>query len=156
MEETQRILELLEQKKALFIRFERHTEEMLTCPAEELEELVARREQLITQIDALDRAVRDAAAGSPLAPDILRAVQNQGDRGDLRREVLPLYDAAAGIRTVACRLMETEAQASVRLRLEQERILELIKSANRGAEGQAARFLSTGDRDPRPASIAKA
>lgn len=140
MKELTQLLSLLQDKKALFIEFEQCTEEMLTCHTDSLEDILAQREQLIGKIDKLDEAMDRLAEGSR---ELQQAVKCQGCPGDFSPETQEVYAAAAQVQAVISRMTEVETQVSLRLRLEQERILERIKSTNRGAGAQAARFLST-------------
>lgn len=155
MNETIQITQLLAQKQELFLQFAHCTEAMLTCPREQLEEQLARREELMGEIDALDREVDRLARQSGQEEQILGAVRGSADWDSLPPQLRPVYEGAAAVRTVVSRLAETEAQAGVRMVLEQERILEQIKASSRSGAAQAARFLSSDDH-PQPASILKA
>ena len=62
----------------------------------------------------------------------------------LPEELGPVYRAAMEAQAVLSRLPESEVQAIMRLRLEQEQMLKRIKAANQGSAAKASRFYSTG------------
>ena len=105
--------ETLQKKYQLLCRFEEATQEMLSCPAEELEELVARRQELLDQIDRLSREL------------------DSRFQGDETYQVLT--DVLQG---------RLDMQATLRIRTEQEIILKQIKAVNQGHSAKAARFFS--------------
>lgn len=155
MTQITQIAQLLTQKQELFARFAATTQEMLDCPRDQLEEHLARRESLMGEIGALDRSVARLREQSGLEDEIRGAISGTAHWDSLSQEVQPLYQQAAATRTLVSRLAETEAQVSLRLRLEQEQILEQIKSSSRSSTAQAARFLSSDDLLPQPGSITK-
>ena len=72
------------------------------------------------------------------------AAQAKAEPSALPEELGPVYRAAMEAQAVLSRLPESEVQAIMRLRPEQERILEQIKSTNQGSAAKAARFYSVG------------
>lgn len=133
------VVQCLQQKKDRLLAFERLTEQMLDCPAGDLDGLVRERERLIFEIGRLDEKA-DSLCGEDAA--LRAAARALGNRGDLEEALWPVYDAAMAVRTVLSRLPETDMQAAIRLRLELKNALERIKSTNRGVGAKASRFFS--------------
>ena len=141
MVDLDKMLELLEEKRQLLLAFEAVTQGMLTCPEEQLkgrQRLLERLRELETELAELcSRAGEDGALARA-------AAQAKAEPSALPEELGPVYRAAMEAQAVLSRLPESEVQAIMRLRLEQERILEQIKSTNQGSAAKAARFYSVG------------
>ena len=137
------VQQILQEKRQLLLHFEEITQQILLCPAEQLEEQVTERQKLIDLIDKLDERLaafcrdggEDGAALAALAKNEEIAAPPKG------AEVL-LHEIA-DIRTVLSRLKESDIQAALRLRVEQERIIEQIKETNQGVTAKAAKFYSS-------------
>ena len=131
------VQQILQEKRQLLLHFEEITQQILLCPAEQLEEQVTERQKLIDErLAAFCRdGGEDGAALAALAKNEEIAAPPKG------AEVL-LHEIA-DIRTVLSRLKESDIQAALRLRVEQERILEQIKETNQGVTAKAAKFYSS-------------
>ena len=140
----QDMIKLLGEKHELFRQYEAVTEQMLTCPIDDLESCVKKRDRLIAGIDRVDAAVGTLVSDAK-SPLLYEAVRGKCDRGDLDDAVGAVYDAAAAVRSVISRLPDVELQVDGRLMREQQCLLELIKSTNRGMEAQASRFATGQD-----------
>lgn len=149
-------LRLLSEKYDLFSTFEEKTQRMLDCPVDDLEGLVSEREAIIEQVEAIDGQIAALAADSGMQDAVMAAVRSTGNRDDLPPAVRSVYDAAAKIRALLTRLVETETQVGLRARLEQQKALEQIKNTNRGAGAQAAKFYSAQGDEPAGSQITKA
>lgn len=145
MVDLDRMLELLEEKRQRLLAFEEATQEMLTCRREQLEEQMKERQRLLEGIQRAERELEElcgkAGEEGALA---LCAAQAGAEPSALPGELLPVYQAAMEVRAVLSRFPESEVQAMMRLRLEQEQILEQIKNTNQGSAAKAARFYSVG------------
>ena len=133
---------LIKEKHILFSRFEKVTEEMLFCNANELERLLTDREWLIDQINRIDEKMICCYESAETGQKLKETVFNEGNPDDLDEDFFEIHNLASQTRSIVTRLTETETQVGIRLRLELEQILTQIKSTNRGTEAQASRFLS--------------
>ncbi len=145
MVDLDRMLELLEEKRQRLLAFEEATQEMLTCRREQLEEQMKERQRLLEGIQRAEQELEELCkeAGEE-GEQALCAAQAGAEPSALPEELLPVYRAAMEVRTVLSRFPESEVQAMMRLRLEQEQILEQIKNTNQGSAAKAARFYSVG------------
>lgn len=95
--------------------------EMISCPAEVLLQKAARRGPLMERIQAL----REACEGCEPQDDA---------------EAARVFAARDAARAAACRLGETDRQAVARIKREQERVLEKLRSVGKSAGARASRF----------------
>ena len=140
-----KILPLLNEKESLFRLFETHTENMLDCSSELLKDNIDMREGLIEKIDELDFKIKSITDELEDGEIIQSAIKGRIDYSDLPEYVIPVFETAAKIRSIISRLPEVEIQVSMRLRVEQEHLLNLIKLNNKGVSAQAAKFYSGSD-----------
>jgi len=139
------IQQVLQEKQQLLQLFEEETQEMLTCPSELLEEQVRERQKLINLIEDLDQKLDTLIRRSQDAEPIREAISGRRSCESLPEGMESICNAAIQIRVILSRLRESDLQAAMRLRLEQEHILKRIKSANQGVGAKAARFYSVAD-----------
>lgn len=134
--------ETLQKQYRLLCHFEEATQEMLFCPVERLEELVLKRQELLDEIDALSRELDSRFEGDTAYRALTNVLEGEMDASLLPEELQEAYTAGMRIRTVLSRLRESDMQATLRLRTEQEIILKQIKAVNQGHSAKAARFFS--------------
>ncbi len=144
MRNLEEILRLMEIKRQLLRGIEDATQEMLACRREELPEQVKERQRFIDELERQDAALRELCAAEENGPAVWDAAMSRGDAGALEGELAEVYAAAQQQRAVMSRLRESEAQAMRRMKLEQDQLLEKIKSTNQGSAAKAARFYSAG------------
>lgn len=144
MLEQEKVLELLEEDRELVCRFEEVTQEMLTCTREQLEEKMRERERILGKIKAREEALGKLCQGLENGAEVLEAAHARADISCLAEELRPIYEKALEVQAVLSRFPESEVQAMMRVKQEQERILEQIKAANKGGAAKAARFYSMG------------
>jgi len=75
---------------------------------------------------------------------LLDAAKGRSEVETLPEDYREIYRLGQEIRTVLSRFPESEIQARLRLRLEQEQMLKRIKAANQGSAAKASRFYSAG------------
>lgn len=136
------IQQTLQKKQQTLLEFEQATQQMLSCPAEQLEELVAERQRLLAKIDGLERELGALCQEDPDREQLLSAIAGQADAGSFPEPLQLLYEEGIKIRTVFSRLRQSDQQAQLRLKTEQAQILKHIKKMNQGANAKAARFYS--------------
>mgnify|MGYP000876374611 CR=1 FL=1 len=136
------ILGLLQDKQQLFTSYLHTTSAMLGCGPDQFDGHVQKRGLLAEQIDRLDRQLAEVclAAGEPL---LLDAVKNKCDRGDLPREILPVFDAAQAVFSVINQVANLEPQVLLRMQNIQKELQERIKASN--TKPKIARYLDTLD-----------
>ncbi len=145
MVDLDKMLELLEEKRQLLLAFEAVTQVMLTCQEEQLGEQLKGRQRLLERLRELETELAELCSRAGEDGALARAAaQAKAEPSALPEELGPVYRAAMEAQAVLSRLPESEVQAIMRLRLEQERILEQIKSTNQGSAAKAARFYSVG------------
>lgn len=145
MIKTERVVEILGEERELLLSFESVTQEMLTCRTEQLEEKMGVRQQLLEKIQGLEGELEELCeAAGEAGAEMLRAARGAGEPSAMSGALLEVYEKGMGVRTVLSRFPESEVQAMMRLRLEQEKVLLRIKAANQGSAAKAARFYSAG------------
>jgi hypothetical protein len=148
------IIQLLSQKRRLVLDFEATTQEMLSCPIEQIEALLSERGRLIMEADGTDDAIELLLDQSDRSGALKDALSGRANRGALDTDLGAVYDAAAAVRAIISRILEAELQLTYRLESEQARLLDSIKDTNRGLSARAARFSPAPTR--RSGQIAKA
>ncbi len=142
MTNLSQILETLQKKQQVLLLFEEATQQMLSCPAEQLEELVEERQSLLAKIDSLEKQLQTLCQEDPDKEQLISAIGGRTDAGDFPEDLQPLYEEGMKIRAVFSRLRQSDQQAQLRLKTEQNRILKKIKQMNQGTNAKAARFYS--------------
>ena len=130
--DTRRAAAILAQEQELLLAFEAATQEMLTCAVDHLEGEMGKREKLLAEIQTRE------------GQRLLDAAKGRSEVETLPEDYREIYRQGQEIRTVLSRFPESEVQARLRLRLEQEQMLKRIKAANQGSAAKASRFYSAG------------
>lgn len=124
------ILECLEEKKALFARYEECTAQMNICEIDELQKYITERAGLANQIDKLNQEIDDICDMAE-DPQIMRdAVANRGNYGDFPRDVLPVYDKASEVFTLISHIYNMEPSVKERMTTERANLLQKIKTGS--------------------------
>ena len=138
MKDLELMLDLLEQKRAFFLHYEREMEALPLLPAEELEACVQRGDALIKKIEELDGRLGQLLQQSgPLA---LSAANHSCDRGQLTPELGKLYDASMAVKAVAARILKSDAMIKERISYEKDLAMEKIKEVNQRADSVASKY----------------
>lgn len=137
------IQEALQKKQQTLMQFEEATLRMLSCSVQQLEELVEERQKLLLEIDGLEKKLNALCQADSDREQLLSAIAGQGDAGGFSERLQPLYEEGTKIRAVFSRLRQSDQQAQLRLKTEQNRILKKIKQMNQGTNAKAARFYSS-------------
>lgn len=136
------LMEWMEQKKQCLLDFQAVTQCMLECEREELEDLVEKRGRLIEKIDQLDAGIQAELEGLEASDPIYQAVAGTLEGGTHEAETKMLFALSREMRSILGQIREDDIQASLRLRVEQEDILNQIREANQGGTAKGARFYS--------------
>ncbi len=142
MSQISEILKVLQEKRQILLQFEQATEEMLQCPMEELGDFVKERQKLVDRLKKLEERAELFWKETPGRECLTDVLQGEREASALPEELLEIYGEELQIRAIFSRLRECEPQAALRMRVEQKRVLEKIKSVNKGNSAKAARFFA--------------
>lgn len=118
--------EALQKAHARLLELETLTTGLLTCPEEQLDELLSRRDALMDEL------------GTLMGPEPRPIELPPGS--DASPEAEAVREAAGQCRAVACRLAQLDQQAVARLQNMQQRVLQKIRTVGRSAGAHAARY----------------
>lgn len=128
--ENEALLGCLEQKRALFARYEACTNSMCSCETEALQNYITERAGLATQIDRLNADLESLCAMS-MNPELTRdAMANTASYGELPPDLRQVYDQGAQIITIADHIRGMESQILDRMQGEREDLMEKIKKGS--------------------------
>lgn len=105
--------------------------EMISCPEAVLLQKAAQRDALMERIQTLHAACEGHEAE--------KAAGETGTAGE-NTEAARILAAQAAARAAVCRLQELDRQAVARMKREQERILEKLRSVGKSAGAHASRY----------------
>lgn len=125
MQEITAYTKTLQKAHARLLELEAVTTELLTCPEEQLESLLCRRDALMDELEGLM-----GPEGQPGLPP----------PEDASPEAVALREAAGQCQAAACRLAQLDQQAVARLQNMQQQVLQKIRTVGRSAGAQAARY----------------
>lgn len=131
---------LLEQKKALLLRWTAKTEEMFFAPVERLAGNLAEREALLHELETVEARIGALCEGD----DTLQAAL-AGNSGDIPPALAPVSDRVQSLRACVSGLLRSERSMAQRLQQEKNGLLEKIKGMQAGgaAAGQYHRAAQT-------------
>lgn len=144
MTDISKICDLLNQKKDYILEFESDTQKILVCTYDELNKLVDKREVSIEKMKNIDLEIQEICGNSEKNEILNRILYGKISAEDIPQEFEEVYEKNMQIRAVASRIKESDIQAVNRIKIEQERALEKIKSMNQGSEAKAAKFVMAG------------
>lgn len=145
-----KLLSLLEDKAELMRGCRQVTEEICVRPAEELGELVARRQSFLDRAEELDLEIRALCVGDGAAR---AAVNHTCGRGELPEELAALYDASLAVKAAARQVLRSEETARLRLERERKHALQRLEEMNKSGSAVAGRYgqsVQTGVNRPVP------
>ena len=108
--------------------------EMISCPEAVLLQKAAQRDALMERIQTLHAACEGHEAEKDAGP-----AGEAGTAGE-NTEAARILAAQAAARAAVCRLQELDRQAVARMKREQERILEKLRSVGKSAGAHASRY----------------
>lgn len=157
MEKLDQVGSILGEELEVLISFEAATQRMLTCDTERLEEEMRQRDQLMERLQRLDKELAELCGEAGEEGEaVFAAARGRGEPDAMPGELLEIYNKALELRAVLGRFPESEMQALMRLRLEQEKVLMKIKATNQGSTAKAARFFSVGSGQGRGSRLGRA
>ncbi len=139
----QEVTKLIDAKKDIFLDYEAITESMLDCPTEQIEDLVARRDELIAQVDALSKEIDQACArGEECYPLLDAAIKNSCAYSDLGKELQEVFTHSQEIFGVINRIRNVDPLAVRRVEGIKREMLNNIAAANTNKDANLQRYLS--------------
>lgn len=156
MDYINELLELVAEKEAYFREYDEATQRMLSCPADDMEIEVAKRQQLIAKIDGVDAGIAEkAAAMGEQGEQAMAALKLKCDRSDLEELFWPLFDRAQSLFGIIDRIQRTEPQIVDRIEAELDALTEQIKANNRSMGAKVAKYQTFQTSDPGPRILNK-
>lgn len=132
-----RILELLIEKKNLFVQFELATEPMLIGDVDECEQCMEIRTRCMEKIEAIDGEIGTLIVGQvPLR----RALNHDCSREELPSELRSIYDASFEVKAVANRLLKNSDGILMHLEDEKQRITDKIEEISQSGSSVAGHY----------------
>lgn len=119
-----RVIEILNEKRKLFLEIERVTEPMYYGEADEIADCMEKRSTLIEKIILLDNEIKELCAGDEPLRD---ALNNKCNRQGLIESLAEVYDASTGVFAVINRIIGNQKAIEEHLLDEKARIEEKIK-----------------------------
>ncbi len=146
MSQTQPIVDLLYQKKSLFLQFEQESEAMCFCPVDEIDLHMCERLKLQQKIQEIDEQL------VPLyetVPGAAQAVAHASDRDTFSPDLAEVYDASLSIKGVLNRILLNEPTLMERVQLERSALLQKLEESRQSSSSVAQGYyksMSTGHR----------
>lgn len=126
-EKISQIVELIQQKKALFTKFMEVSQKMLVSDIDTLVILDEQRTDLRNQIDELDITLKKVYENEADADYIYRVLKNQENKGEIPLEYGEIFDASQSLYSLIYQIKENEVQVLAHLNLAKEKLLKQIK-----------------------------
>lgn len=127
MDTIGKLCELLEQKKERFLAYEKVTLAILSGTPEDVEHYIIQRGDIATEIDALDEEIYRLCDGEGAGEVMLSAARARIDFERVPAEYHCVFYAGQAVRSVASRLVQSDAQVVELLKKWQAEALESIK-----------------------------
>ena len=134
MQQIETILQLLDEKKSLFLQFEQESEQMCFCPLDKIAGHMEQRLALQENIEYLDQQL---SALYESVPGAAQTASNQKDLSALPDELRPVYDRSLEIKGVINRILQNGPMLQERLELERADLLKKLEE-NRKSSGSVA------------------
>ncbi len=127
---VQSVIELLELKKQLFLKYEQASIALTYSDIEQMEFIVDEREQLKEEIDQIDVKINQSAIAGQYGEAVWKAIKNQLNRSEVVSELLPLFDKGQEIFAAVNRIMQMEPLIIKHIEETQKELEQKIKSSN--------------------------
>ncbi len=127
MDTVAKLCTLLEEKKRLFLSYEKATQGLLGCDADSAEQYIIERERLAIEIDAKNEEIAREASEMP-APALVRGAAGASiDFEKVPGEYHCVFYAGQAVRSVISRVIESDRQATEHLEKLRGLALENVK-----------------------------
>ena len=133
----------LQEKLELFAQYEEITTIMLNADSEKLLELIAKRKELVSDIDVLSRALTECYEQDDKLQMMKRSVSNELNWADCPKELGELFRLGQNMQTIISRILRIEIQVEMHIETQKEFILEQIKKQNTNTNTKASKYYQT-------------
>lgn len=144
-----KVLDLLNQKEGLLIRFEEISQKMSGSDIDELIEFDEQRVKLIEEMQNIDKMIKKVYENESDADKIGRAISNADDRSNVEEQYLPVFDKAQAIFARVSRLVSFQESLQIKYKELKEELLKDIKQNNKNAK--VVKYLNAMDEQMVPA-----
>lgn len=136
MNETEeKILELLTQKKQIFLNIEEISEKMLLMDVDELIDAVEKRQMLLEQIQKIDQEIRGYCDRQPE----IRPFLNHTQLAQTEKQKI-FYNISLEIKATANRIMQGEKEIEKYMLVKKQQVKEKIEELNQTGQVVAKRY----------------
>lgn len=110
-----KILALLDKQSELFSEYEKATQELLRCEADDVEKYIIRRGELANDIDEVIEEIGLACDAEPNSEVFFGAALAKINFEHVPPELHLVFEAGQNVRSIASRVVQTDAQVVLRL-----------------------------------------
>lgn len=134
------VIDLLNEKREIFLEVEKLTNLMLISPIEELSEILEERGEFLQKAVLIENEINNKVSSDECARSIL---SNSGDMSNLPCDLEKLYESSMRIKAVINRINNLEVEVQERFESERDLILEKIESMNSSSNSVAGNYKRT-------------
>lgn len=137
MEELNKLVDLLEQKKQYFIYFQNESSmavNMTLTEIDQYENALEKRGQLILKIIRIDEEIRQIAEDMENGTEVLAAMKNACSYGSLKPPLQKLFEMGQEIFRIINMIQETDRQAAANLNRLMAEVQDKIKKNNKNTK----------------------
>lgn len=138
--ERAKLLQLLEEKKELFLEMEQVSEKMLLMDADELTQACSQRQKILDQVQEIDRVLKGVCQEDEEA----RLVMNHEVQPEAEDKALKaLYEMSFAVKAVVNRIVREEEARRNHMEQQRDAIKYKIEELNQSGSSVARQYLQT-------------
>lgn len=138
--ERVKLLQLLEEKKELFLEMEQVSEKMLLMDADELTQACSQRQKILDQVQEIDRVLK----GMCQEDEEARLVMNHEVQPEAEDKALKaLYEMSFAVKAVVNRIVREEEARRNHMEQQRDAIKYKIEELNQSGSSVARQYLQT-------------
>lgn len=138
--ERAKLLQLLEEKKELFLEMEQVSEKMLLMDADELTQACSQRQKILDQVQEIDRVLK----GMCQEDEEARLVMNHEVQPEAEDKALKaLYEMSFAVKAVVNRIVREEEARRNHIEQQRDAIKHKIEELNQSGSSVARQYLQT-------------
>lgn len=138
--ERAKLLQLLEEKKELFLEMEQVSEKMLLMDADELTQACSQRQKILDQVQEIDRVLK----GMCQEDEEARLVMNHEVQPEAEDKALKaLYEMSFAVKAVVNRIVREEEARRNHVEQQRDAIKYKIEELNQSGSSVARQYLQT-------------
>lgn len=112
---VEKVLTLLDKKAGLFTEYEKATQDLLVCEADDVEKYIIERGRLANEIDEVTEEIGFVCDGEPNGEVIFSAASAKINYDRVPPELRSVFESGQNVRSIAARILETDKQVTARL-----------------------------------------